>query len=102
MKITNKMRSRLFRMAHAISSKFSSFSAALAHAWKIIKLQARMMVGNVRFSYYKVSGELREAVGTLSVKMEVKGTGRPSPVDSFLYYDTAAKGFRSFKITNLI
>ena len=102
MKITNKMRSKLFRIAHAIKNKFENFGQALAQAWKLIKLSAKMMVGNVKFQYYKVSGEAREAVGTLSVAYESKGTGRELPADSFMYYDCEAKGFRSFKIANLI
>ena len=102
MKITNKMRSKLFRIAHAIRNKFENFGQALAQAWKLIRLQVKMMMGNVRFSYYKVSGEVREAVGTLSVAYESKGTGRELPADSFMHYDCEAKGFRSFKIANLI
>lgn len=102
MKITNKMRSKLFRIAHAIKNKFENFGQALAHAWKLIRLQVKMTVRNARFSYYKVSGEVREAVGTLSVAYESKGTGRELPADSFMYYDCEAKGFRSLKIANLI
>lgn len=102
MKITNKMRSKLFRIAHAIRNKFENFGQALSHAWKLIKLSAKMMLGNVRFSYYKVSGEVREAVGTLSVAYESKGTGRELPADSFMYFDIEAKGWRSFKVANLI
>lgn len=96
------MKSKLFKIAHAIKGQFENFSQALKQAWKIIKLQAKMMIGNVRFQYYKVSGEVREAVGTLSVSYESKGTGRELPSDSFMYYDCEAKGFRSFKVYNLI
>lgn len=96
------MRSKLFRIAHAIRNKFENFGQALAQAWKLIKLSAKMMVGNVKFKYYKVSGEAREAVGTLSVTYESKGTGRELPTDSFMYFDVDAKGWRSFKIANLI
>lgn len=96
------MRSRLFRTAHAIKEKFETFGQALAHAWKLIKLSAKMMFGNAEFSYYKVSGEVRKAIGTLSIAYESKGTGRAMPSDSFMYYDTEAAGWRSFKIVNLI
>lgn len=102
MKITTKHRSRLFTMAHFIRSQFDSFAQALAHAWRVIRLYAKMQTSNVRFKYRKVSGEVREAVGTLSAAMEVKGTGRPTPADSVLYYDCEAQGWRSFKVCNLV
>lgn len=101
MKITNNTRSRLFRMAHAIRSQFQSFAAALAHAWKVIRLTLKMKAGDVAFSYRKVSGEIRDAVGTLSVSYESKGTGRELPSDSFMYYDCEANGWRSCKVQNI-
>lgn len=102
MKITLKMKSKLFRMAHSIKSQFDNFALALAHAWRVIKLQSLMMVRNVKFQYRKVDGSIRDAVGTLTVKYESKGTGNPSPNDSMMYFDCEANGFRSFKIANLI
>lgn len=102
MKITSKMKSRLFRIAHSIKTKFNSFANALAQAWKLIKLQARMLVGNVAFSYYKVSGELRNAVGTLTEVYEPKGTGKQMPADSFLYFDVEKKSIRSCKLHLII
>ena len=101
MKITNNTRSRLFRMAHAIKSRFTTFAKALSHAWRVIRLTLKMMTGNVRFQYRKVSGELRDAVGTLSVSYESKGTGRELPSDSFMYYDCEANGWRSCKVQNI-
>ena len=102
MKINLTMKSKLFRIAHSIKANFETFGQALAQAWKLIKLQINMMLGNVRFSYRKVSGEIREAVGTLSVTYESKNSGRSIPNDSFLYFDVESNGWRSFKISNLI
>lgn len=96
------MKTKLFKIAHAIKSQFATFGEALKQAWKIIKLQARMMVGNVSFKFRKVDGSIREAVGTLTVKYESKGNGKPMQVDSMMYYDTEANGFRSFKVFNLV
>src|SRR5690606_39900987 len=79
MKITNNTRSRLFRMAHAIKSQFTTFAKALAHAWRVIKLQARMLLGDVAFQYRKVDGGIRDAVGTLNFSYEAKGSGRTAP-----------------------
>src|SRR5690606_5509881 len=102
MKITNNTRSRLFRIAHAIKSQFQSFAAALAHAWRVIKLQARMLLCDVAFQYRKVDGSIREAVGTLNFSYETKGSGRTAPADSMVYFDRTANGIRSFKILNLV
>jgi hypothetical protein len=102
MKITNNTRSRLFRIAHAIKSQFTTFAKALAHAWRVIKLQARMLVGDVAFQYRKVDGSIREAVGTLDFTYEAKGTGKAAPSDSIIYFDRGANGIRSFKISNLV
>lgn len=102
MKITNNTRSRLFRMAHAIKSQFQSFAAALSHAWKVIRLTIKMTSGDASFSYRKVSGEIRQAVGTLNFTYEAKGSGRTAPADSLVYFDREANGIRSFKIVNLV
>ena len=96
------MKTKLFKIAHAIKAQFATFGEALKQAWKIIKLQARMMAGNASFKFRKVDGSIREAVGTLTVKCESKGNGKPMPVDSMMYYDIEANGFRSFKIFNLV
>ena len=96
------MKTKLFKIAHAIKAQFANFGEALKQAWKIIKLQSRMMVGNASFKFRKVDGSIREAVGTLTVKYESKGNGKHMPVDSMMYYDTEANGFRSFKVFNLV
>jgi len=92
----------LFKMAWGLLDNFTSFSQSLRQAWKILKLKAKMAVGNVKFKYRKVDGTIRDAVGTLNFTYESKGSGRPTPADSFLYYDCEAKGIRSFKVVNLI
>lgn len=96
------MKTKLFKIAHAIKAQFATFGEALKQAWKIIKLQARMMVGNASFKFRKVDGSIREAIGTLTVKYESKGNGKHVPVDSMMYYDIEANGFRSFKVFNLV
>jgi len=95
-------KSKLFKLAHSIKDKFATFGEALKHAWRVMKLMAKMAVGNVKFQYRKVDGTIRVAVGTLNFHYESKGSGRPTPADSFLYYDCEAKGLRSCKIVNII
>lgn len=99
MKNSNKI--KLFKMAHAIKSNFESFADALRHAWKVIKLYIRMKKENVNFTFRKVDGSLRKAVGTLNVSYERK-TDKPSPFNVFIYWDVEADGFRSAKVENLI
>lgn len=96
------MKKQLFNLAWSIVDQFENFGEALKHAWKVIKLKAKMMTSNVRFKYHKVNGDVRQAIGTLTRTYESKGTGRPVPADSILYFDTEANGFRSFKAVNLI
>lgn len=95
-------KSKLFKTAWAIADKFDTFAQALKQAWKLFKLAAKMKTNNVVFQFKKVSGEIRNAVGTLTEVYEPKGTGKQMPTDSFLYYDVEAKGFRSLKVFNLI
>lgn len=99
MKINKK---ELFKMAWELVHEFTSFSQSLKQAWKILKLKAKMLAGNVAFNFRKVNGEVREAVGTLNFTYEAKGTGKPLPIDSMVYFDVEANGMRSFKICNLI
>lgn len=96
------MKTKLFKMAWAMRSQFETFAEALKQAWKVAKLYAQMLIGNVKFQYRKVDGSIRDAVGTLSVTYDSKGTGKASPIDSLVYYDCLSNGWRSFKIANLI
>lgn len=89
-------------MAWELLDNFTSFAQSLRQAWKILKLKAKMLVGNVAFKFRKVNGEIREAIGTLNFTYESKGMGKPSPSDSMVYFDVEANGMRSFKLCNLI
>lgn len=95
-------KSKLFKTAWAIADKFDTFAQALKQAWKLFKLKSQMKTNNVVFQFKKVSGEIRNAVGTLTETYESKGTGKQMPNDSFLYFDVEVGGFRSLKIFNLI
>lgn len=58
---------RLFKMAHAMirKSEAVNLSDALRQAWKVMKLQAQLLVCKVHFTFRKVSGEIREAYGNI-------------------------------------
>ena len=81
-----------------------SRSQALKCAWANIKLKASMKHRIVKFYYQKVSGEIREAYGTLkdSIVPPTLGTGRRPNDTLFTYYDTEREAWRSFKRANLI
>ncbi|WP_319503758.1 SH3 beta-barrel fold-containing protein [Bacteroides graminisolvens] len=81
-----------------------TMSEALKCAWANIRLKMKMQKGIIRFYYRKVSGETREAFGTLTEKLMpgTKGTGRKANETLQTYYDTECEEYRSFKKANLI
>lgn len=98
------MKSQLFKIAHAIKAQFNSWSEALRHAWKVIKLKIQLKSGEVKFKFKKVDGSIREALGTLNITIE-KGENNRSKTPNhgqIAYFDLQAGGFRSFKAENLI
>lgn len=95
-------KSKLFKLAWQLLDNFQSFGEALKHAWKVMKLKAKMKKDYVYFKYKKVSGEIREAVGTLNFSYQSKGTGKSAPSDNMLYFDKDAGGLRSCKIVNIL
>lgn len=96
------MRSRLFNIAWSIVGQFDSFSDALVHAWKTIRLQLALCTqALVRFKYFKISdGTLREACGTLDRVPATTG-GKKVNYGILTYFDVEAKGFRSCRIENI-
>ncbi len=103
-------KSQLFKMAHTMLRKAeaSNFSEALRKAWKVMKLHARMLAGKVEFSYRKMDGGIRKAVGTLfniNYTPKTPADGKPRkerPVDVICYFDIEKNAFRSFCAANLI
>lgn len=95
------MKTRLFKMAWSIKAQFNTFGEALAHAWKVIKLQVELCLGIVKFKYRKIDGSIRSAVGTRDNVPAVKGL-RPSNPSILTYFDLEAADWRSAKAENLI
>lgn len=81
-----------------------TLSEALKTAWANTKLKRAMKAGIVKFYYQKVSGEIREAYGTLkeSLLPETAGAGRRSNDTIQIYFDTERQEYRSFKKANVI
>lgn len=67
-----------------------TMSEALKVAWLNMKLKMQMKQKIVRFYDRKVSGEIREAFGSLQENLlpETKGTGRKPNDTLFTYFDT--------------
>ena len=81
-----------------------SMSEAMKVAWANYKLKQAMKNKIVRFYYRKVSGEVREAFGSLQDKLlpPTQGTGRKANDTLFTYFDTEKGEYRSFKKANLL
>jgi hypothetical protein len=97
------MKRRLFNIAWSIVGQFDSFSEALVHAWKVIRLQLALCTqAFVRFRYTKVSdSSVRDAVGTLENVPATNG-GRTANYGILTYFDVEAAGWRSCRVENLI
>ena len=96
------MKRRLFNIAWAVRNQFATFSEALTHAWKVIKLQwALCTEAVVKFSYKKVDGTIRQALGSNETVPAVKG-GKPTNYGVLTYFDLEAQAWRSARIENLI
>jgi hypothetical protein len=97
------MRSRLFKIAHSIKGQFATYAEALVHAWKVIKLQYALTTrALVNFSFKKVDGTIREAVGTLVNAPTPKGGHRKINYTLLTYFDLQQNDWRCAKVENLI
>jgi Ni,Fe-hydrogenase maturation factor len=93
-------RSEIFKLAWFFAKEHNfDMSEALKVAWRNHKLVKQMQEKIVRFKFYKVSGEIRNAVGTLmeGILPEVDASLRKSPEHCQVYFDMEAKAWRSFR-----
>lgn len=81
-----------------------TMSEAMKVAWANYKLKQTMKNKIARFYYRKVSGEVREAFGSLQDKLlpPTQGTGKKANDTLFTYFDTERESWRSFKKANLL
>jgi len=71
------------------------------------ELKQELHKREVKFSYWKKDGSVREARGTLNFELygkdtEHTGSGRTVPENQVIYYDLDAQDWRSFLAENLI
>jgi len=97
------MKSRLFNIAWAVRKQFTTFSEALTHAWKVIKLQYQLATrALVNFTYTNLDGSVREAVGTLVSVPAPKGGHRKVNYGLLTYFDLQQNDWRCAKVENLL
>jgi len=97
------MKIRLFKIAHKIKGQFATFAEALVQAWKVIKLWMELRTKKVvTFTFKKVDGSIREAVGTLLNAPAPKGGERAVNYGVLNYFDLQQQDWRCAKVENLI
>lgn len=80
-----------------------AFGTCLKRAWANSKLRSALKEGVVRFTFRKVDGSVREAVGTLyGLTYKARSDRRSSNPTLQVYYDVEKDSFRCFKKANLI
>jgi len=99
-----KMKSQVFKSAwELVKSLGLTLSEALKKAWKAFKLKSEMLTKPVYFQFKKKDGSIRNACGTLNADaFDYKYKGGKGNNSTVSYYDLDAKGFRCFKIENLV
>lgn len=103
--IMNNFRTEVFHRAYRLTLTGKSFSQALKHSWAIYRLQKEMRGSVVEFRFRKISGDLRQAYGTLVASVIdplIKGTEKKNNPTLITYYDLQKQAFRCFKEENLI
>ena len=100
----NSMREVMSTAWQFVRKNGYSMSEAMKVAWANYKLKQAMKNKIVRFYYRKVSGEVREAFGSLQDKLlpPTQGTGKKANDTLFTYFDTEKGEYRSFKKANLL
>ena len=87
------------------SGVFTTFSASLKAAWLKIKLSKRLLSGIAYFSYRKIDGSTRKAIGTLregNFSYKYKSREKNNSTSVISYWDVQKKAFRSCRIENII
>ena len=100
----NSMREVMSTAWQFVRKNGYTMSEAMKVAWANYKLKQAMKNKIVRFYYRKVSGEIREAFGSLQDKLlpPTQGTGKKANDTLFTYFDTEKGEYRSFKKANLL
>lgn len=103
----NKELTKIMQTAWTLVKKNGfTLSEVLRCAWANFRLYQSIKARIVRFTFRKVDGTIREAVGTLldNVVPTPKGSAQSKKTSDEVqvYFDTEKSEYRSFKIANLI
>ena len=107
MEVTKKTRSLVLTLAHAIQKRnpTMSFSDVQRQGWKVLRKVDLMKKGVTKFSFRKVNGELRQAVGKMDYSLDtlIFNGKDDKPLANIRYFDLTkdsdgnVKGWRSFR-----
>ncbi len=93
----------MYRAWAIVRATGKTLSVALTKAWALYRLTKQLRKAIVRFAYEKADGTIRKATGTLqNIEELIKGAGKSGASSTMRYYDIEARGFRSFRVENLI
>lgn len=100
----NKQLQNIMNLAwQMVKSNGYTISEALKQAWQVIKLRVKMTKQVVKFTFKKVDGSIREALGTLKSDEtpQTVSSGKKSSKAVQVYYDVEKMAWRCFKVENL-
>ena len=103
----SSFRARVMKYAHhRFTITEDSWASCLRKAWQIYRLAKKMRKGIVNFTYRKVDGTIRQALGTLmnlpaGRTLNGKRMTKPS-YKTFAYFDIVKGEMRCFKVENLL
>lgn len=102
----NQIKQYVCKTAWGLVKNFGyKLAEAMKQAWMVIKLWVKLHISeSVEFTYKKMDGSIRNAVGTLRSEVipTVKNSMRKKRAGIQVYYDLVKKEWRSFDVRNLI
>lgn len=96
--------SLIMKAAWAMVREFNySMSEALKAAWANAKVRARLANGTVRFTFKKLDGTIREAIGTLAAHLIPATSGtRTSSSKVQSYFDLEKGEWRCYRLERIL
>lgn len=101
----SNFRARVMKRAYQIwKATKKTWSECMRKAWELYRLEKAMRGMSVNFTYQKVDGTLRHAIGTLNnLFLKTVGSRMTKPsYKTVVYYDIEKGGFRSFRVESLV
>lgn len=105
MKTTKETRAVVCKMMHSLMAQGNmTKSEAMAMAWANVKLADALKRTICKFTFVKVDGTVKVAVGTLKPSMLPDKSHNAGDIDYNVqrYFDVKQQGWRCFKRINLV